>query len=84
MREKLEEQGLAAKPDSAAQGDDGTAAGAEYEAAVRRLIEDEVDSINAQWPEWKKVKHVVIRKRDFNKTTGMKIRRFVEDNKLGE
>ena len=53
-------------------------------AAVAELIDKEVDRINEEFPDWKKVKHVVIRSRAFNKTTGMKIRRFVEDNKLGD
>jgi len=30
------------------------------------------------------VKHIVIKKSEFNKTTGMKIRRFVEENKLAD
>ena len=36
------------------------------------------------WPDWKRVKHVVLRHGEFNKTTGMKIRRFVEENKLAD
>ena len=51
---------------------------------VYSLIDSEVDRINADLPEWKKIKHIVIRNRAFNKTTAMKIRRFVEDNKLGD
>lgn len=32
-------------------------------------------------PRFKKIAHVIIRKREFDKTTALKIRRFVEDNK---
>jgi long-chain acyl-CoA synthetase len=45
------------------------------------LIEAEVDKINDSHPRFKKIAHVIIRKREFDKTTGLKIRRFVEDNK---
>ena len=45
------------------------------------LIESEVDKINEDHPRFKKIAHFIIRKREFDKTTGLKIRRFVEDNK---
>jgi long-chain acyl-CoA synthetase len=48
---------------------------------VLELIESEVDRINDKQPRFKKIAHVIIRKRPFDKTTSMKIRRFVEDNK---
>ena len=54
------------------------------EGAVRALVSSEIDKLNAHWPDWKRVKHIVIKKSEFNKTTGMKIRRFVEDNKLAD
>jgi len=54
------------------------------EGAVKALISSEVDKLNAHWPDWKGVKHIVIKKSEFNKTTGMKIRRFVEENKLAD
>ncbi|MBR2707163.1 MAG: AMP-binding protein [Mogibacterium sp.] len=54
------------------------------EGAVKALISSEVDKLNAHWPDWKRVKHIVIKKSEFNKTTGMKIRRFVEENKLAD
>lgn len=57
---------------------------ADDDSAVHSLISSEIDKLNAHWPDWKRVKHVMIRKSEFNKTTGMKIRRFVEDNKLAE
>ncbi len=57
---------------------------ADDDGAVKSLMSSEVDKLNAHWPDWKRVKHIVIRKSEFNKTTGMKIRRFVEDNKLAE
>lgn len=56
--------------------------GADYtDDEIERLIEAEVDLINRKMPRFKKIAHVIIRKREFNKTTGLKIRRFVDDNK---
>ena len=57
---------------------------AEDDSAVLALVSSEVDRVNAEWPDWKRVKHVVLRHGEFNKTTGMKIRRFVEENKLAD
>ena len=54
------------------------------EGAVKALISSEIDKLNAHWPDWKRVKHIVIKKSEFNKTTGMKIRRFVEENRLAD
>ena len=45
------------------------------------LIEAEVDKINDDLPRFKRIAHVVVREREFDKTTTQKIRRFVEDNK---
>ena len=45
------------------------------------LIEAEVDKINSDLPRFKRIAHVIVRDRDFDKTTTNKIRRFVEDNK---
>ena len=57
---------------------------AEDESAVLALISSEIDRLNAVWPDWKRVKHIVLKRGEFNKTTGMKIRRFVEENKLAD
>ena len=57
---------------------------ADDEGAVLALISSEIDRLNATWPDWKRIKHIVIKKGEFNKTTGMKIRRFVEENKLAD
>ena len=57
---------------------------ADDEGAVTALISSEIDKLNAHWPDWKRVKHIIIKKSEFNKTTGMKIRRFVEENKLAD
>ena len=57
---------------------------AEDDGAVLALISSEIDRLNAAWPDWKRVKHIVLKKSEFNKTTGMKIRRFVEENKLAD
>lgn len=54
---------------------------AEDPAAVYELIEAAVDKINSKNPRFKKIAHIIIREREFDKTTSMKIRRFVEDNK---
>ncbi len=54
------------------------------EQEVFKLISKEIDSYNKNVPAWKKVTHIFIKTKEFNKTTGMKIRRFVEENKLGD
>ena len=56
-------------------GDDYTPEQAE------ELIDAEVDKINDTMPRFKRIAHVIVRDREFDKTTSMKIRRFVEDNK---
>lgn len=48
---------------------------------LQALVEGVIDKVNEDLPLFKKVKHVVVRKRDFDKTTGLKIRRFVNDNR---
>ena len=48
---------------------------------LQALVEGVIDKVNEDLPLFKKIKHVVVRKRDFNKTTGLKIRRFVSDNR---
>ncbi|MDY6038579.1 MAG: AMP-binding protein [Eubacterium sp.] len=58
------------------------AIGAGYtDEQVKKLIWDEIDKINARLPLFKKIKKLNIRKDGFDKTTGMKIKRFVEANK---
>lgn len=52
----------------------------EYEA-LKDLIGQEVDKMNEDLPLFKKIRRVIIRQREFEKTTGKKIKRFVEDNK---
>lgn len=49
--------------------------------AVEKLIQGLVDDINKEMPAFKKINRVIIRKRPFNVTTAMKIRRFVKDNR---
>lgn len=49
---------------------------------LSELVEAEVDKINAKNPRFKRIAHIIIRDREFDKTTSMKIRRFVADNKL--
>lgn len=48
---------------------------------ARDLIWEEVDKINEELPYYKKIKQIRIRKEDFEKTTGKKIKRFVEANR---
>ncbi len=56
--------------------------GADYTAEqAEALIDAEVDKINDSMPRFKRIAHVIVREREFDKTTSMKIRRFVEDNK---
>lgn len=51
---------------------------------VRELIEKEIDAVNENQPHFKRISHIVIKSSEFNKTTGMKIKRFVQENKLGD
>lgn len=56
--------------------------GADFTAEqAEELIDAEVDKINDDLPRFKRIAHVIVREREFDKTTSMKIRRFVEDNK---
>lgn len=48
---------------------------------VTEFINREVDKVNEKLPLFKKITHVIIRDRDFNKTTTHKILRRDEDNK---
>lgn len=58
------------------------ALGEEYtDEQAQNLVWGEIDKINERLPLFKKIKKLNIRKTDFNKTTGMKIKRFVESNK---
>ena len=51
------------------------------DASIHSLIEQEIDAVNELNPDWKAIRNFRIRKADFVKTTGMKIRRFVPENK---
>lgn len=48
---------------------------------IRELLWKEIDGINEKLPFFKRIKKIDIRKKDFEKTTGQKIKRFVESNK---
>lgn len=48
---------------------------------VQKLLWEEVDKINSTLPFFKKIKKIVVRKEDFQKTTAHKIKRFVESNR---
>ena len=45
------------------------------------LIWSGIDELNENLPIFKKIRKIFVRKREFEKTTGKKIKRFVEDNK---
>lgn len=49
---------------------------------AEELLEEEVDKINADLPRFKRIAHIIVREREFEKTTTAKIKRFVADNKL--
>lgn len=49
--------------------------------ATENLIQKAVDEMNTALPLYKQIRRIVIRKEDFDKTTGKKIKRFVEENK---
>ena len=48
---------------------------------VEALIWSEIDKINGKIPFFKRIKKLVVRKEDFEKTTGKKIKRFVDSNR---
>ena len=48
---------------------------------VEKLLWAEVDKINENLPFFKKIKKITVRREEFEKTTGKKIKRFVESNK---
>ena len=50
-------------------------------AQVEKLLWAEVDEINEGLPFFKKIKKITVRREEFEKTTGKKIKRFVESNK---
>lgn len=50
-------------------------------AKVEKLVNDAVDKVNESLPLFKKIRKVVVREEEFEKTTGKKIKRFVETNK---
>ncbi len=54
---------------------------AEDEEAVKSLLQQEVDKLNKDLPLFKKIRRINIRYEDFEKTTGKKIKRFVENNR---
>jgi long-chain acyl-CoA synthetase len=51
--------------------------------AIGKLLWEEVDKINAGQPIFKKVRKVYLRKEPFDATTSKKIKRFVQENKVG-
>lgn len=54
---------------------------AENRDKVMKVLEQEIDAINETMPDWKNIRHIVIKSGDFVKTTGMKIKRFVKENR---
>lgn len=50
-------------------------------AKVEQLLWNEVDEINKNLPLFKKIRKIAVRKDDFAKTTGKKIKRFASENK---
>ena len=51
------------------------------DAQAEKLLWTEVDKINENLPFFKKIKKITVRREEFEKTTGKKIKRFVESNK---
>lgn len=48
---------------------------------ILEMLWKEVDVRNEELPVWKKVKKLIIKRDEFDKTTGKKIKRYVEGNK---
>jgi long-subunit acyl-CoA synthetase (AMP-forming) len=51
------------------------------EEQVEKLLWSKVDSLNAELALFKRIRRIIVRKREFEMTTGKKIKRFVEENK---
>lgn len=51
------------------------------DAQIAELLWKEIDKINEEQPFYKKIKKIDVRTTDFEKTTGKKIKRFVDANK---
>lgn len=51
------------------------------EEAVKKLLWEEVDKVNAELPMFKKIRNIAVRNEEFEKNTSKKIKRFVESNK---
>jgi len=51
------------------------------EEAVKKLLWEEVDKVNAELPLFKKIRNIAVRNEEFEKNTSKKIKRFVESNK---
>lgn len=49
--------------------------------AVEKLLWQDVDRINETLPLFKKIRKITVRREEFEKTTGKKIKRFVENNR---
>ena len=57
------------------------ASAAADDSEVEKLLWHEIDKINEELPLFKKIKRVTVRREEFEKTTGKKIKRFIESNK---
>ncbi len=56
--------------------------GDDYEQKdVEKIIWSEIDKLNDRLPLFKRIKKLVVRDHEFDKTTGKKIKRFVEENR---
>ena len=51
------------------------------EEAVKKLLWEEVNKVNAELPLFKKIRNSAVRNEEFEKNTSKKIKRFVESNK---
>ncbi len=69
------------KPDFDAVRDAIGAEAAKNNSAVEELLWSEVEKLNADLPKFKKIQKIKVRSSEFEKTTGKKIKRFVEENK---
>ena len=49
--------------------------------AIKKVLWEEIDKINAELPFFKRIKKITVRDREFEKTTGKKIIRHAEENK---
>lgn len=48
---------------------------------IRNFLESSISAVNGELPDWKRIKRIVVKSNDFIKTTGLKIKRHIIENR---